>query len=182
MIAVAAVTVVAPDALADPGRPSGGNSYDRRVCQELAAAGWTVDLELVPGGWPQVDPESRLHLAAVLASVPGDRVALLDGLVALAAPEVVVPASSRLRLVVLVHVADTGVGVPSDKVEAIFEPFVQVKSGFDRGDGGVGLGLAISRDLARAMGGDITVKSAPGAGSTFTLSLPIAERSPRHRS
>jgi glycosyltransferase involved in cell wall biosynthesis len=98
-----AVTVVAPDALADPGRPSGGNSYDRRVCQELAAAGWTVDLELVPGGWPQVDPESRLHLAAVLASVPGGRVALLDGLVALAAPEVVVPASSRLRLVVLVH-------------------------------------------------------------------------------
>ncbi len=98
-----AVTVVAPDALADPGRPSGGNSYDRRVCQELAAAGWTVDLALVPGGWPQVDPESRLHLAAVLASVPGDRVALLDGLVALAAPEVVVPASSRLRVVVLVH-------------------------------------------------------------------------------
>ena len=84
--------------------------------------------------------------------------------------------------VVLVHVADTGVGVPSDKVEAIFEPFVQVNSGLARGDGGVGLGLAISRDLARAMGGDITVKSAPGAGSTFTLSLPIAEQSPRHQS
>ncbi len=99
----AAVTVVAPDALADPGRPSGGNSYDRRVCQELAAVGWTVDLELVPGGWPRVDPESRRHLAAVLAALPGRSVVLLDGLVALAAPEVVVPASGRLRVVVLVH-------------------------------------------------------------------------------
>jgi glycosyltransferase involved in cell wall biosynthesis len=98
-----AVTVVAPDALADPGRPSGGNSYDRRVCHELAAAGWTVDLELIPGGWPQVDPESRLHLAAVLSALPPGRVALLDGLVALTTPEVVVPASSRLRVVVLVH-------------------------------------------------------------------------------
>ena len=75
---------------------------------------------------------------------------------------------------VLVHVADTGIGIPADKLDAIFEPFVQVESGLDRREGGVGLGLAISRDLARAMGGDVTADSQPGAGSTFTLSVPIA--------
>ena len=74
--------------------------------------------------------------------------------------------------VVLIRVADTGVGVPPEKLEAIFEPFVQVRSGLASRDGGVGLGLAISRDLARAMGGDVTVESEPGTGSTFTLRLP----------
>lgn len=74
---------------------------------------------------------------------------------------------------VRVRVRDTGRGIPADRLEAIFEPFVQI----DRhllhiGQQGVGLGLAISRDLARAMGGDLTVESVVGAGSTFTLSLP----------
>ncbi|HEX6150444.1 glycosyltransferase family 4 protein [Nocardioides sp.] len=95
--------MVVPDAVGDPRRPSGGNTYDRRVRQELAAAGWTVDLQLVPGDWPRADPESRLHLAAVLAGSPDGARVLLDGLVALAAPEEVVPASDRLRTVVLVH-------------------------------------------------------------------------------
>ena len=97
------VTMVAPDGVGDPLRPSGGNTYDRRLCQELAAAGWTVDLRLVPGDWPRADAESRLHLAAVLARSPGGASVLLDGLVALAAPDVVVPAGRRLRTVVIVH-------------------------------------------------------------------------------
>jgi signal transduction histidine kinase len=83
---------------------------------------------------------------------------------------------------VLVRVSDTGVGVPADRLEAIFEPFVQVSTGLTRHAEGVGLGLAIGRDLARGMGGDLTVDSAPGAGSTFTLRLPAAagvrERTP----
>jgi len=72
---------------------------------------------------------------------------------------------------VRVSVADTGVGIAPDKIESIFEPFVQVdpKGGTE---GGVGLGLAISRDLARAMRGDLTVESKPGVGSCFTLTLP----------
>jgi len=69
-------------------------------------------------------------------------------------------------------VADTGVGIPQDRLERIFEPFVQVDARLTRTEGGVGLGLAISRDLARAMGGDLTVVSAEGEGSTFTLRLP----------
>ena len=74
----------------------------------------------------------------------------------------------------MVHIAvrDTGIGVPEDLLEQIFEPFVQASSALDTRDGGVGLGLAISRQLARAMQGDLTVSSAPNAGSTFTLSLP----------
>jgi PAS domain S-box-containing protein len=70
-----------------------------------------------------------------------------------------------------VRVVDTGVGIPADKLDSIFEPFVQVGRGFTSTHEGVGLGLAISRDLARAMGGDLTVKSAIDEGSTFELTL-----------
>jgi signal transduction histidine kinase len=74
--------------------------------------------------------------------------------------------------VVIARVADAGPGIPLEKRESIFEPFVQLRSGLgDRRDG-VGLGLAISRDLARAMGGDLTVESVPGTGAQFTLTLP----------
>jgi signal transduction histidine kinase len=77
-----------------------------------------------------------------------------------------------------VRVADTGRGIPSDRLDAIFEPFVQVDRHLTRdSQQGVGLGLAISRELARKMGGDITVASAVGEGSTFTLTLPRAKPS-----
>jgi signal transduction histidine kinase len=71
----------------------------------------------------------------------------------------------------LFHVSDSGIGIPADKLDAIFEPFVQVRSDLTRTAEGTGLGLAISRDLARAMGGDLTAESTPGKGSTFTLML-----------
>lgn len=77
---------------------------------------------------------------------------------------------------ILVTVSDTGIGVPTDKLDAIFEPFVQLKEGLaDRGTG-VGLGLAISRDLACAMNGDLTVQSTEGKGARFTLALPRANK------
>lgn len=68
-------------------------------------------------------------------------------------------------------VTDDGAGIPPDKLEAIFEPFVQVGRDFSSPQGGTGLGLAISRDLARRMGGDLEVKSELGKGSTFKLTL-----------
>jgi PAS domain S-box-containing protein len=75
--------------------------------------------------------------------------------------------------VVRLHVDDTGRGIPADKLQSIFDPFVQVDRHLTPGSQqGVGLGLAISRDLARRMGGDLTARSVLDAGSTFTLTLP----------
>ncbi|MFL5581288.1 MAG: ATP-binding protein [Gemmatimonadaceae bacterium] len=74
----------------------------------------------------------------------------------------------------VVQVRDTGAGIPADKLETIFEPFVQLDRNYTTASEGTGLGLAISRDLARVMGGDLTAESEPGVGSTFTLSLPAA--------
>ncbi len=76
----------------------------------------------------------------------------------------------------LVRVRDTGPGVPTDKLEQIFEPFVQLRSPGSVPTGGTGLGLPISRDLARAMGGDVTATSTFGVGSQFTLVLPLRKR------
>jgi PAS domain S-box-containing protein len=74
----------------------------------------------------------------------------------------------------VVRVTDTGIGIPKSKLESIFEPFVQVDRALDVGGEGMGLGLAISRVLARGMGGDLTASSAVGSGTTFTLRLPRA--------
>ena len=74
---------------------------------------------------------------------------------------------------VQVRVVDTGRGIASDQLEAIFEPFVQIDRRLTpENEQGLGLGLAISRDLARGMGGDLTVQSIVGQGSTFMLALP----------
>jgi signal transduction histidine kinase len=70
---------------------------------------------------------------------------------------------------VLLRVHDTGIGIPPEQLQRVFEPFVQLDA--SRADG-VGLGLAISRELTRAMGGELTVESVPGQGSTFTIALP----------
>jgi signal transduction histidine kinase len=71
-------------------------------------------------------------------------------------------------------ISDTGSGIAPEKLETIFEPFVQLKESLADREGGIGLGLSISRDLARAMKGDLTVKSTEGKGTRFTLSLPRA--------
>ena len=71
-----------------------------------------------------------------------------------------------------VRVTDTGIGIPPDKLEQVFEPFVQLDRGQSPLNAGTGLGLAISRDLARSMGGDLAVESQIDRGSTFILSLP----------
>lgn len=73
------------------------------------------------------------------------------------------------------RVSDTGIGIPADRIDSIFDPFVQVNARLTRTEDGIGLGLAISRDLARGMGGDLTVESEMGVGSTFTLTLPLAK-------
>ena len=73
---------------------------------------------------------------------------------------------------VAIEVADTGRGIPADQLERVFEPFVQIDTKLTRASEGTGLGLSISRELARGMGGELTVRSELGIGSTFTLTLP----------
>lgn len=87
-----------------------------------------------------------------------------------------------------ISVEDTGSGVAREKLDTIFDPFVQAERRLNQPVQGVGLGLAISQDLARGMNGEITVKSEIGKGSTFTLSLPrapladLADRAPDDQS
>lgn len=97
------VHVIVPDGIDDPARPSGGNTYDRRVCAGLADLGWTVAVHAVAGSWPEPDAGSRRALAGAVARIPDGALVLLDGLVASTAPEVLVPEAARLRPVALVH-------------------------------------------------------------------------------
>ena len=79
---------------------------------------------------------------------------------------------SAQRDTMTISVHDTGVGIPPEKLEQVFEPFVQLDRGQSGADAGTGLGLAISRDLARAMHGDLTAVSVEDRGSTFALTIP----------
>jgi signal transduction histidine kinase len=74
-----------------------------------------------------------------------------------------------------VHVRDSGIGVAPDRIETIFEPFLQVDADLTRMRQGTGLGLSIARELARGMDGDVSVRSTPGVGSTFTFHVPLAD-------
>jgi len=75
---------------------------------------------------------------------------------------------------VALEVSDTGIGIPADQLERIFERFYQVDGGTQRQYGGVGLGLALVKEIVEAYGGRVTVESRVGEGSTFTVLLPIA--------
>ncbi|RMB79790.1 glycosyltransferase family 4 protein [Streptomyces shenzhenensis] len=94
---------VMPGGVDDPAAPSGGNAYDRRLCLDLPGFGWQVTRHAVDGTWPRPGAAARDQLARTLRELPDGSVVLLDGLVACAVPETVVPEAERLRLAVLVH-------------------------------------------------------------------------------
>jgi glycosyltransferase involved in cell wall biosynthesis len=116
--AVTEVHVVVPDGLDDPAQPSGGNLYDRRVCDGLAALGWAVHQHPIAGAWPRPGAAAHTALARAVQEIPDGAVVLLDGLIASGAPEALVPQARRLRQLVLVHMP-LGHRPPDDEAGAV---------------------------------------------------------------
>jgi glycosyltransferase involved in cell wall biosynthesis len=115
---VPAVHVVLPGGVDDPAAPSGGNRYDRAVCDRLARATAVHEIA-VPGSWPRPGPAAVRALGAALAELPDGATVLLDGLVACGVPEVLEPHAGRLRAVVLLHLPlgdETGLA-PADAAD-----------------------------------------------------------------
>ncbi|HST48953.1 glycosyltransferase family 4 protein [Jatrophihabitans sp.] len=123
------VHVVLPNDIDDPAEPSGGNCYDRQVCDGLAALGWTVVEHPVPGPWPQPDRAARARLAELLGGLPNGSVVLLDGLVGCTVPDVLLPHAERLRLVLLLHMP---IGDPAERAVLPAAAAVVTTSGWTR--------------------------------------------------
>ncbi len=149
------------------------------VLPQADAKGIAVDDRVPPGG-PFVylgdGDRVRQILVNLLSNAvkftgPGGRVTLTADLASAAAIEARLAGTGPW---VCVRVADTGCGIAPDQVEAVFRPFVQADAGHTKTQAGTGLGLTISREFARLMGGDLTVRSRLGEGATFTLWLPAA--------
>lgn len=165
--------------LLDYGRIEAGQLTYDQVPVPLAAVVDTVrpmvEPQAAPGGitfdWPTPDPAviaraDRYRVEQILLNLltnaikytePGGRVTVRYGIVA-----------DKATL----DVCDAGVGFPAEHADAIFEPFTQVGRSLANPIEGAGLGLLISRELARCMGGDLTVRSREGVGSVFRLALP----------
>ncbi len=109
------VHVVVPDGFDDPGQPTGGNIYDRRVCAGLAEAGWEVVVATVAAAWPVPGPGARADLARVVAAVPDGETVLIDGLIASPAAAQLLPHITRIRMTVLLHMPlATALDAPHD--------------------------------------------------------------------
>ncbi len=129
----------------------------------------TLNIEMAP----QRIIADEVRLRQIVFNLTANAVKFTDRgevrLVARAVPDADISGGERLRI----DISDTGVGIPEDKLEEIFESFRQVDSATTRRHGGTGLGLAICKNLANIMGGDIAVSSILGVGATFTLDVPL---------
>ncbi|GAA3756744.1 glycosyltransferase family 4 protein [Microbacterium kribbense] len=101
------VHVIVPDGIDDPSRPSGGNSYDRRICAGLAAIGWTVHEHPAAGAWPAPDGAGRAAVAGVLAGIDDGSTVLIDGIIASGVPDIAA-SQQRLRVYVIMHMLRLG--------------------------------------------------------------------------
>lgn len=97
------VHVVVPEGFDDPGQPTGGNIYDRRVCAGLAEDGWEVLVATVAGAWPVPDSGARADLARIVSAIPDGEIALIDGLVASSTAAQLLAHAVRISVTVLLH-------------------------------------------------------------------------------
>jgi len=97
------VQVVVPEGFDDPGQPTGGNIYDRRICAGLAEAGWDVRVMTVPAARPGSGSGARAGLARILSAIPDGEAVLIDGLIASPAAAQLLPQAGRIRMTVLLH-------------------------------------------------------------------------------
>lgn len=145
------------------------------ICDALMPLAMQHGLELRYRFAPELEPMrmgDQKRLRQLLMSLIGNGLKFTEsGEVAV---DVVPGESDR----VILTVADTGIGIPSEHIERIFEPFYQVESGMSRRFGGTGLGLAIARELIETMGGTIRVESEPQRGSRFIVDLPLPAAPP----
>jgi signal transduction histidine kinase len=133
----------------------------------LSAKGLTCDMTVTTGAAAMRADREKVHQIVLNLLTNAIKFTPRGGRITVeAAPCPDSPANTCVR------VRDTGVGIPAGHLERVFEPFVQLVSKPAFRQDGVGLGLAISRDLARGMGGDLTATSTVAVGSTFTLVLP----------
>jgi glycosyltransferase involved in cell wall biosynthesis len=97
------VRVVVPEGFDNPGQPTGGNIYDRRVCAGLAEGGWDVLVSTVAAAWPLPDSGARADLARIVSAIPDGETVLIDGLIASPAAAQLLPHTGRIRMTVLLH-------------------------------------------------------------------------------
>lgn len=166
-----AVHVVVPRGFDDPARLSGGNTYDRRLCAGLRALGWEVHVAVVEGGWPWTPELGAGELERSLSAIPDGRVVVLDGLLASRLPWVVLPASRRLRVVLLMHlpagVDDLSARLPEQQVVASATAVV-TPSGWCREWLVAEYALDPARVVVAAPGVD-RAPAAPGSGGGTSL-------------
>jgi glycosyltransferase involved in cell wall biosynthesis len=119
------VHVVVPEGFDNPGQPTGGNIYDRRVCAGLAEAGWDVLVATVAVAWPVPDSGARADLARIVSAIPGGETVLIDGLIASPAAAQLLPHADRLRMTVLLHMPlATALGAQHDASAELSERVV----------------------------------------------------------
>ncbi len=135
-----------------------------RSVEPLLADGVRLTAQVAPGLPPMRVDEAKLRQIVIN---------LLSNAVKFTERGVIELRAAQREGRIEIAVADTGIGIPADKLEAVFEEFEQVDASHTRAHGGTGLGLAIARRLARAMAGELRAATALGAGSTFTLDLPL---------
>ncbi|NEX19830.1 response regulator [Thiorhodococcus mannitoliphagus] len=153
----------------------------REVCEILAAGAREKGLDLIC--WVDADvPRSLrgdpLRMRQILFNLLGNAIKFTESGEVEVRLSVATSVANLDRPHLLLEVRDTGIGIPADKLDALFEGFTQVDASTTRRFGGSGLGLAIARNLSRLMGGEMEVTSEEGRGSRFQARLPLLAQAP----